>query len=308
MAETEQGNVLRGLSDALAGAVETAGGSVVAIHARRRIPSSGVVWQEGLIVTASHTLEREEDITVTWPDGTSTPASIAGRDAGTDLAVVRPEGGSAVVAQQADADALRVGTLVLALGRPWDAGVTASLGVISAVGGEWRTWHGGRIDRRVRLDLAIHDGFSGGPLVGADARVLGINTSGLGRGAPMTVPASTVERVATELATRGRVRRGDLGLAMQPVILPPGLQERAEAAETGLLVLHVEPDGPAAAAGALIGDVIVAIGGRTVSDLRELAGALAADTIGQSMTVRALRGGEPVSLDVQIAERPGREV
>ncbi|MGH7507043.1 MAG: trypsin-like peptidase domain-containing protein, partial [Longimicrobiales bacterium] len=114
---TEAGSVLRGLSDALAQAVESAGRSVVAIHARRRIPSSGVLWREGMIVTASHTLEREEDITVTWPDGTSTAATIAGRDPGTDMAVVRPQGGSAAVAEVADADALRVGALVLALGR-----------------------------------------------------------------------------------------------------------------------------------------------------------------------------------------------
>ncbi|HST61653.1 MAG TPA: S1C family serine protease, partial [Longimicrobium sp.] len=184
---------LQALSDGLADAVERAGRSVVAVHGRRRIPASGVVWRPGVIVMAHHTLERDEDLTVTLEGGATVPATLAGRDPGTDLAVLRFEGDEPA-AEQAEGTALRVGSLVLAVGRPGRS-VTATLGAISSVGGEWRTRGGGRIDRVVRLDLAIHDGFSGGALVRADGRVLGINTSRLARGAPITLPAVTVDRV-----------------------------------------------------------------------------------------------------------------
>ena len=299
---TETGSALRALSDALAGAAETAGRSVVAIHARRRIPASGVIWRDGVVVTASHTLEREEDITVTLPDGTSVGASVAGRDAGTDLAVLRLDTDAAPAAERAAGDALRVGTLVLALGRPWDGGVTASLGVISAVGGEWRTWHGGRIDRLVRLDLTIHDGFSGGPLVGADGRVLGIDTSALRRGAAVTVPVVTVERVTEELLSRGRVRRGYLGLAMQPVRLPAALRAQG-GGRTGLLVLHVEPDGPGETAGILIGDILLGLDDDSFADLRDVAAVLGPETVGTTKQARLLRAGQPFATSIAIGDR-----
>src|SRR5687768_15602518 len=139
------GGVLESLSNDLAGAVDRAGQSVVAIHARRRIPASGIHWRPGVIVAAHHTIQREEEITVSLADGTTVAATLAGRDPSTDLAALRVAEAKVPVASLADDSALRVGTLVLAIGRPGPA-VTASLGVISAVGGEWRTWHGGRID------------------------------------------------------------------------------------------------------------------------------------------------------------------
>ncbi|HEX9108845.1 MAG TPA: trypsin-like peptidase domain-containing protein, partial [Longimicrobiales bacterium] len=184
------GGVLAALSDELAAATAKAGASVVAVHARRRIPASGVYWREGAVVLAHHTLEREEGITVTLPDGSSTAAELAGRDPATDLAVLRIEapGGALAPAERGDAAALRAGQLVLALGRPWSQGITAALGVVSALGGAWRTWRGGRIDRLIRLDIAVHDGFSGGPLVDAAGRVLGIDSSALSRGGALTIP------------------------------------------------------------------------------------------------------------------------
>src|SRR6185503_1212907 len=218
--------VLAALSDDLAAAVERAGRSVVAIHARRRIPSSGIVWRPGVIVAASHTISREEDITLTLPDGATAPAVLAGRDDTIDLAVLRTEVAGLEPAERGAAAALRPGSVVLALGRPGTS-VTASLGIVSAVGGEWRTWQGGRIDRFVRLDLAIYDGFSGGPLVDALGRVLGLNTSGLSRSAGVTIPVATVDRVTEQLLAGGRVRRGFLGVGTQPVRLPEALRERA---------------------------------------------------------------------------------
>src|SRR2546430_5471143 len=158
--------VLQSLSTELADAVESAGRAVVAIHARRRIPASGVHWRPGVVVATHHTINRDDNITVTLPDGTTAPATLAGRDPSTDLAVLK------LAAQNLPAATLRsdtpptVGELVIALGRPGPS-VTASWGVVSRVDGPWRTWHGAEIDSLLRLDVAIYDGFSGGPLIDA---------------------------------------------------------------------------------------------------------------------------------------------
>ncbi len=219
-------SVLAGLSHDLSSTVELVGRSVVAINARRRIPSSGIVWRPGVVVTASHTIARDEDIGITLASGRTAAATLAGRDPTTDVAVLRLEDAAVPPVERGDDGDLQVGRLVLALGRP-GPGITASLGIISAVGGEWRTWQGGRVERFVRLDLAIYDGFSGGPLVEAGGKVLGLNTSGLSRALALALPASTVDRVADQLLASGRVSRGYLGLAVQPVQLPEPLQLRA---------------------------------------------------------------------------------
>jgi len=305
--DSPSAGVLESLSNDLAGAVERAGHFVVAIHARRRIPASGIHWRPGIIVAAHHTIQRDEDITVTIADGTSLAATLVGRDPTTDLAVLRVDGITAPVARLADASGVRVGALGLALGRPGPA-ITASLGVISAVGGEWRTWHGGMIDRFVRLDISIYDGFSGGPLVDAAGRVLGLDTSGLSRGAALAIPASTVNRVADQLLTTGRIARGYLGLGMQPVRLPGGLVERLRLPnDIGLMVVSAEAGGPADRAGVLIGDILVAVGDTPVADPAELLAMLGPDQIGKAISVRLVRGGEPTSVSITIGERPQQQ-
>ena len=223
MSASSTDGLLSAVSNDLAAAVDTVGRSVVAIHARRRIPASGIVWQPGVVVAAHHTIQRDDDITVGLHDGISVAATLAGRDPSTDLAVLRLAEGASAPPVAPATEPPRVGQLVLALGRPGGS-VTASLGIVSAVGGEWRTWQGGTIDRFVRLDLAVYDGFSGGPLVDTAGRVIGLNTSGLARATAVTVPASTVARVTGQLLARGHVARGWLGIATQPVRLPPGLQ------------------------------------------------------------------------------------
>jgi S1-C subfamily serine protease len=297
-------SALVALSNELADAVERAAQWTVAIHARRRIPSSGVVWRPGVVVAASHTVRRDEDISITLPNGNTVAATLAGRDPGTDLAVLRvSEDASEAAATVAPDDALRVGALVVAVGRPGES-VTASLGTISAIGGEWRTWQGGRIDRFVRLDLAIYDGFSGGPLVDAAGRVLGINTSGLTRSAPVTVPILTVSRVADELLAKGHVSRGYAGIAVQPVEVPERLaREHALPADTALLVVAVEPGGPADRAGVLMGDVLVALEG---TPLREPSDLLAGLSTRSPVELRLVRGGAPVSVSLTPGERPTR--
>ena len=229
---TPAAGTLTALSNDLADAVARASRSVVAIHARRRIPSSGLIWSDGIVVAANHTITRDEDISVTSPDGSSGTGTLVGRDPSTDIAVLRTSAaGTARLPDRAEEDQIQVGRVVLAVGRP-GAQATASLGIISAVAGEWRTWQGGRIDRFVRLDLSVYDGFSGSALVDAGGRVLGLNSSGLSRASALAIPVKTVERVVGELLQRGRIVRGYLGLAVQPVRLPEVMQQELALAST----------------------------------------------------------------------------
>jgi serine protease DegQ len=289
-------SVLAGLSQDLSATVEQVGRSVVAINARRRIPSSGVVWRPGVVVAASHTISRDEDITVVLASGRSAAATLAGRDPTTDLAVLRLEEAAVPPVERGQDGDLHVGRLVLALGRP-GPGITASLGIISAVGGEWRTWQGGRVDRFVRLDLAIYDGFSGGPLVEAGGKVLGLNTSGLSRAMALALPVSTVDRVTDQLLASGRVSRGYLGLAVQPVRLPEPLG-------LGLVVVQLEAGGAAEKAGVLLGDILTALDGRELSDPGDILGALGSERVGTAIQLQLLRGGEPRTLQATVGERP----
>jgi S1-C subfamily serine protease len=295
---------LTALSNDLAAAVDAVGRSVVAVHARRRIPASGVVWQPGVVVATHHTIQRDDDITIGLHDGTTVAATLAGRDPSTDLAVLRLADGGSAPAAAVSSDAPRVGQLVLALGRP-GASVTASLGIVSALGGEWRTWQGGTIDRFVRLDVAVYDGFSGGPLVDASGRVAGINTSGLARATALAIPGSTVSRVAAQLLSRGHIARGWLGIATQPVRLPAALQRSlGTEAAVGLVVVNVEAESPADRGGVLIGDILLAVDDHPVTDPGDVLAALGGDRIGQAIALRVARGGRAERLSVTVGERP----
>jgi S1-C subfamily serine protease len=303
---TDQPGALAGLSRDLAATVELVGRSVVAINARRRIPSSGVVWQPGVVVAASHTIARDDDISVTLASGRTAAAALVGRDPSTDLAVLRVEDSAVPPVERAGESDFQVGRLVLALGRPGPH-LTASLGIISAVSGEWRTWQGGKIDRFLRLDLSIYDGFSGGALVEAGGRVLGINTSGLARALALAIPASTVDRVTAQLLSTGTVQRGFLGLAVQPVQLPDQLTEQLKlTGRGGLVVVNLESGGPADRAGLLLGDIIIALESEPISDPTDLLAALGHERVGKSVSIRIIRGGALVTIPVTVGERPAR--
>ena len=296
-------DTLLSLSNDLAGAVERSAPAIVTVHARRRLPSTGIHWRPGVIVTADHTVRAEEDITVTTPDGRALPAMLAGRDPGTDLAVLTVKDAGSATAALGDDAALKVGHLVLALGY----GPRVSWGVIGALGPRWRSWRGGEIERLVRLDLTLYPGFSGGPLVDAGGRVVGLNTSGLARDARLTVPATTVTRVADELLRTGHVSRGYLGLGMQPVPLPEPLRRQLGLTrETGLIVVTVEPDGPAARAGVLLGDVLVALDGAPVSDLDDVQARLGSDRIGVALPAVLVRAGARTELPITVGAQPRR--
>ena len=294
-------DALLSLSNDLAAAVERAAPAVVAVHARR-LPSTGIHWRPGIVVTAEHTVRTAEDITVTMADGRSLPAVLAGRDPGTDLAVLRVADAGSVVATLGDDAALKVGHMVLALGY----GPRASWGVISALRPRWRSWRGGDIDRLVRLDLVLYPGFSGGPLVDAAGRVVGLNTSGLARETRLALPVTMVTRVADELLQKGHVSRGYLGLGMQPVRLPEPLRAQFGLGAGALIVVMVEPSGPAARAGVLLGDVLVALDGEPVGDLEDVQARLGSDRVGAEISAVVLRGGVRTELRITVGEQPRR--
>ncbi len=293
------------LSDQLAEAVAQAGAAVVAVHARPRLPSTGVHWRDGLVMTTEGTIRREDGITVTLPDGATAPAKLVGRDRGTDLAVLRIEPGQLPVARTGEPAELRPGHLVLALARLDELGARAAFGAVSAVGGRWRCWKGGEIDRLIQSDLMIYPGFGGGPLVDAAGRIHGLNSGGLSRTLATTSPAGTVNRVLDQLVERGYVSRGWVGAAMQPVRFNPAAQRRLGLpTDGGLVLVAVETDAPAAAAGLLVGDVIVSVNGANVDDPAQIVEALAGDVVGKSLHLELVRGGQRVAADVLVGERP----
>jgi S1-C subfamily serine protease len=300
MAETQTSDALVGLSDALANAVEKASLATVAVHARRRFPATGLVIGNGLVVTANHVVERDEEITIALHDGSSVPATLVGRDPGSDLAVLRV--GGDLPAPLTEATAPRVGNLVLAIGR--GLGVGASLGLINAVDGPQRTRRGGQLDGLIRADATLLPGFSGGPLIDAQGRVLGINTSGMGGGAGVTIPIATVSRVAAALAQHGKIKRGFLGVASQPVAVNEAQAAALDGQKSGLLVVGVEQSGPADKGGMIVGDIIVRLAGEQVAQPDDLQRLLTGERIGQATAITVLRGGARHELTVSIGERP----
>jgi len=288
---------LSDLSASLAAAVARGAESVVAIHARRRIPSSGIIWRDDVIVSASRTVRRDGDVPVVLPNGDKASATVVGRDAGTDLVALRVET-KLKAAPRAAAESLRVGSLALAVGRPGNA-ATASFGIVSAITEGWRARDGGRLGQVARLDLNVYDGFSGGALVDASGALLGMNNSALARGSAVALPVAAVDRVLDELLERGHVRRPFLGISAQPVILAP-----AEGGEqTALLITSVGPDSAAHRAGLLVGDVLLAASGRKVAHPTDLLDALSDAGIGAPVQLDVLRGGKPLSVAVTPAER-----
>jgi len=296
-------NVLIELSDALADAAESAGKATVLVNARRRMPASGIAYAADLILTADHVVEREEDIAVTLADGTEVSAKVAGRDAGSDIAVLKLERATAQVAEATKGPA-RLGQLALVLGRPSRHGIEASLGTVSAIGGPIQTGRGGMLEKYIRTDGISYPGFSGGPLVAADGTVLGLNTSGLANGVAITVPADIAWKITETLAKHGRIRRGYLGVRSQTVEIPSVTQKSLKREQaTGLLIVSVEKDSPASKGGLIVGDILVAVASVPVLHHDELFARLNGDVVNKSTPIEILRGGQPQTLNVLIGER-----
>jgi S1-C subfamily serine protease len=297
---------LEALSEALAGAVERGARAAVAVHARPRLASTGVHWRDGVVVTTDGTVRRTEGLSVTLPDGRTVDATLAGRDPGTDLAVLRIAPGLLPVATAATTSP-RPGHLVFAIGRSDDSGPRSSFGAVSSVGGPWRSWKGGEIDARLQSDLVIYPGLGGGPLIDVTGNVLGVNSGGLSRALATTIPVRTVERVLAALLARGYVARGYLGAALQAVRYSPSAQQRLGLSNRGgLVVLEVDPDGPASVGGLLLGDVVTSANGAALESPEDLIGLLGANAVGTTIRLEVVRGGSRITVELLVGERPRR--
>ncbi|MCZ6789567.1 MAG: trypsin-like peptidase domain-containing protein [Chloroflexi bacterium] len=294
--------ILPSLSDDLAAAVASGDPGVVRVEARRRLPASGVVWSsDGMIVTTHHAVERDENILIGPAVGETVPATLIGRDPSTDLAVLHAQVSGLEPPTWSEPDSLQVGHLVLALGRPGRS-TQATLGIASALGESWRTPMGGRVDRYIQSDVAMYPGFSGGPLIDAGGNAVGINTTALHRGITLTIPVSTIRTVVDALVAHGRIRRGYLGIGVQPARLSATLTEHL-GQETGLLVVSVESDSPAERAGLLLGDTAITLEGQPLRYPDDLLALLSGDRIGDAVSVRIVRGGQVQEVKATIGER-----
>jgi len=266
----------------------------------RCVGASAVVWSaEGVVVTASHAIGRGEGLTVTLADGRAVKATVAGRDAGTDVAVLRVEATGLAAPRWSEGAGLEVGHIVLPVGRPGRS-VRATLGMVSALGEGFRSAAGAQIDRYIEVDGSLPRGFSGGPLVDTSGSFLGMNTAGLTR-AGGTVPYVTLKRVADDLLANGRVGRGYLGVSVYPARVPEALRERAGTAR-GLVVVGLDEASPAARDGVMVGDVIVAIEGHAVEGPGDLLAVLDGRA-GAAVAVKVIRAGEVAELKVTAGAR-----
>jgi serine protease DegQ len=291
------------LSSSLAAVVEAAAPSVIRVDGHRRLWSSGVVWSpEGIALAAHHAVEVDEGVEVGLPDGKQVKANVVGRDPGTDVAVLRLEASGLASPRWAPIEGAKVGHLALALSRPGRS-IRASLGIVSALGEAWRTPAGGKIERFFQSSVAPDRGFSGGLLVDAAGAGLGVNTAGLLRGSGVTLPRVTLQRVVDALLAHGKVRRGFLGISAYPARLPPALATEL-GKSSGLIVIGVQPHGPAESAGILQGDVLISLDGRPVTTISDLQAVLDEERIGRELHAQLVRVGRPLDLAVMVSARP----
>jgi len=292
------------LSNALARETDRAAASVVAIHSEARGSSSGVVWRDGIVVTTEHALRRDEEIQVTLPDGRVVPAVLVGRDASTDLAVLKCTEASAPVAELSDVSTIKPGSLVLVVGRTRASGPVAALGTVSLVASERRTWLGAALSPYVRLDVGLQPTAVGGAVIDAHGRAIGIATPRFARFGAIAVPASTVNRVVDALLKGGHIPQGYLGVGLHPIRLPEALRQSLQRNEkTAVMVVEVEPGGPADRAGILIGDLLIAFGTQSIARVEDVHAQLTQDAIGKTISVKLVRGGVAQETSLVAGER-----
>jgi S1-C subfamily serine protease len=284
------------LSERSAALVERAAGSVIAVQGGRR-STSGIHWRAGVIVTAEEALERDDDIAVLLPDGRQVPATLAGRDPTTDVAVLRFQPNGLPVAVLGDAAVLRAGHWILAVGRH-RASAIASQGIVSIAGPAWQSSQGGTIDRLIHLDLSLSLGGEGSAVIDASGRMLGMAVLGPRRRV-LAIPTSTIERAVDRLLAKGHVARAYLGASLEAVRLGTAPSEKG-----GVLVVGLDPAGPAARAGLFVGDIVIQWNGASVSRVRDIWRALGSESIGTEVTLALVRGGKPETAQVTLGERP----
>lgn len=301
-------NELAAWSDQLAAAVEMAGQHVVALQNPSHTFAAGILWPQAdsaVVVTADHALHQQDLQGVVLPDGRFVAASVMGRDPGTDIAVLRLTEAVAAPPLAIPGTVWKPGHLALAVSRSSEAGLTASMGIISVVAGAWRTWRGGQVDHMLRLDMGLYPGASGGLVVSGGQALIGMATRGLSRVGSIALPFATLTRVVEALVTGGRVVRGYLGVGLQPIALPDHLSHQKYT--SGHMLVSVEPDGPAERAGLMIGDILLAIEGKVIEDTNGLMAFLDAGSVGRELTFEILRGGKLQAASLVVGARPGKE-
>ena len=289
---------LKDLSKEIEALVEKASQSVVRVDARRGRAGTGIVWDTGLVLTANHVVEQEEDIEVVVDDK-SAKASLVGRDPATDLALLKVDGLSAPAMPRAKVSDLKPGQIVLAIGRP--GSLKATFGTISAVSSSWRGWRGSEIEHLIQTNAPLYPGFSGGPLVDADGRAVGMNSWVFGRGDGRAIAMDVAERVVESLRADGRIKRPYLGIGTQQVPLPDAVKARVNQ-DSGLLIVAVEPQSPADKAGLMQGDTMVALNGTVTSNLEDLYAGLRKIKVGATQTLKVIRAGELKEIAVTVGE------
>jgi S1-C subfamily serine protease len=296
--------VLSSFSNELSNLFQRISPSVVAVHARRHFPSSGVHWGPDLVVTADHTVAREEDIRVTTAEGKTLTATLIGRDPGADLAALKVSGLGRPAAVNTEAKPV-LGEFALIVGRSPDSGANASLGIIGAASGPWRTWRGGHLEQYIRLDAMLYPNSSGGAVVNSCGNILGIATSALSRVAGLAIPTADVTRVARQLTEKGYIPQGYLGIGVYPVAIPENLQSKLSVQNsTGILILNVEKGGPADNAGVLLGDVLVSLNATSMEKIEDLQSFSASGVIGKPVNARIIRAGALIEKSITVGERP----
>ena len=303
MADTRQSpGIWTQLSRSFSEAIEALQDSIVAIHGGRNSTSSGVVWRPGVIVTTHHSLFHREGIKVNYAGGLLS-ANLIGNDPATDLAVLRISSDNLMPVKATNNDA-HAGEVVLSVGRSRLGDISASCGIIARTGNAWLTSRGGKIDRLIRPDVQLYVGQSGSALVNEQRQVLGINSPALARQAVITIPAQTVDRITDRILEHGRIPRPFLGIAMQAVATPELVRSLFPTdAEQALLVMHVESKAPAALAGVMVGDLIVSADDNRIDNVPEFLRWLSGLSIGDTISLVAIRGGVKVDLTLNVAER-----
>ena len=283
---------LKNFSDAAAALVEATATHVVAVHGRDWLTASGIIVKPGVVVTAEETLERDEEVEVTLPDGSRAKATLAGRDQSTDVAVLRVEG-AAATGELAPAAAAKPGALILSVGRT-ASGPLATLGVVAFAGPAWRSSHGGEIDALIRADIALPRQSEGGALVEAEGKLVGMAVFGPRRRV-LAIPTATLSRAADRILAHGSVARGYVGVGVQSVNAEEG---RAP------MVISLDDTGPAKRAGVLLGDILRTWNGEAITGPRGLVDRLGPDSVGTTVALGIVRGGSPVELKLTVAQRP----
>ncbi len=300
---TDQPDLLAQFSSALTARAELAKNAAVAIRLAHGRHITGMVWRSDIVVTSEQSLPRNDDFELVAAGGSVVTARIAGRDPSTNIVILRPA--EQLPSPSIAAGEAHTGAIALAIGADGTGGVSTRLGLVNLAGAEWHSSRGGLIDRRIVLDVSLAQREEGGPVFDAAGACLGMSTFGP-RGRVIAIPTATIERIVPLLLKDGRIARGWLGVALQAVAVPDALRESA-GQSSGLMVMSVVEDGPAARAGIVAGDIVLSVDGISAYRFRRIAGYFGSDSIGRKADVRLIRSGKVITVQTTIAERPAHE-